>query len=682
VSAGDYSLALAIFVSTFGAAAFAALRLRRTILPGWSGAPARLAEAVVGFSVLIVLAEALGTVGALRRVPFLLACLGVAGGVEVWTRRRRPADEGAPGPVHPPARLGRLPVLASSVLCAALAAQWSARTLFAMANGMSSRDTLWYHMPFAARFVQSGDVTALPPNAFQPKVPFYPANGELLDALAMLPFHHDFAAGLVNLAALALALLAGWCIGRAWGVAPATLVAVAAVLAAPIFLITQPGNANNDVLAVAFLLSAVALWVTGRSHPGAVACAGLAAGAALGTKLTVAAAVGALTLAVLVVAPRPRRAVAAAWCTGLVATGGYWFARNLVAVGSPLPAVKLGVGDVALPHFSVTGLFEPTFADTVGNGEVWRDWTLPALSLNFSRAWYALLGLAALGLLAALATATRQQRALAAVGVVAAIGFALTPGTGSGAFYVNARFLAPVLALGLVLVPAVAARRGEREARWAFAGLAALAALVEVLAFRRWQLGAAGWELTGAGVVAAAGLVALAAGRRVERRGPGIVAVAAILVAATGGWFLQRHDTRERYAAGRPGGELFAEVDPATLRLYATASRLREQRLAVAGYSQTYPLFGVDLSNRVEYVTDVDRFRRQRPVRGCAEWRRRLRAGRYGFVVVSPTGYPFAGPEPRPEAQWTRSSADAKLVGRAGALEVFRLRRPPSAAGC
>jgi hypothetical protein len=680
VSAGAYLAGVAIFVATFGAAAIAAIRLRQRWLPGWSGAPAALATAVVGVALLLALAEALGTFGALRRIPFLAVCLACAAGAELWARRGPAVAGAAPAAATTRFGAGPLPLLVAGLTSAALVAQWSGRTLHAMANGMTSRDTLWYHLPFAARFVQSGEVGALPPNVIDPKVPFYPASSELLHALAMLPFHHEFAAGLVNLGALGLVLLAGWCIGRPWGVAPATLVAVAVPVATPIFLVSQPGNASNDAFSLAFLLAALALWLNGRDQPAAIACAGLAAGTAIATKLTVAVPVLLLTLVVILLAERRRGAVALAWLAALGVSSGYWFVRNLVAVGSPFPGVKLGVDGLALPHFSVTGTFAPKFADSIFDGHVWRTDFLPGLSVNFSRAWYALFALAALGLVAALAAGTRVQRAIAVMGATAAVAFVFTPTTGHGPFVFNARFLAVPLALGLLVIPLLAARRGERETTWTFAALAALALAVEVLAIRRRHLGAAGWEL--AGVAVAAGGVAAFALARVSRALLVGLGVAALALAGVGGWFLQRHDTRDRYAAARPPGETFSEADPGILRVDAWASRVRDARFAVAGYVETYPLFGVDLSNRVDYLEDLDRFHRQKRIRSCAEWRRRLRRGRYRYVVAAPTGYPLSPPDRRPEADWTRSIPGALELLRAGQLEVFELPRSIAAAGC
>ncbi|MGH2962960.1 MAG: hypothetical protein ACRDL3_12320, partial [Solirubrobacterales bacterium] len=47
------------------ALAFGAVRVRARLLPGWSGAPARLAETVVALALAVWAMEALGAVGLL-----------------------------------------------------------------------------------------------------------------------------------------------------------------------------------------------------------------------------------------------------------------------------------------------------------------------------------------------------------------------------------------------------------------------------------------------------------------------------------------------------------------------------------------------------------------------------------------------------------------------------------------
>ena len=70
---------------------------------------------------------------------------------------------------------------------------------------------------------------------------------------------HQILSALINMAWLGLALFAGYCIGRPYGTGPVGLAAVAAVIAANLLFSRQPGNANNDVVAIALFLSSAAL---------------------------------------------------------------------------------------------------------------------------------------------------------------------------------------------------------------------------------------------------------------------------------------------------------------------------------------------------------------------------------------------------------------------------------------
>src|SRR2546421_11208042 len=100
----------------------------------------------------------------------------------------------------------------------------------------------------------------------------------------MPPFPHEFLGPWLTLGALGILLLAGWCIGRPYGVAPATLTAVALVAAVPILALTQPGQALSDLTAIAFYLAAIALVANGGVGARGLGVAGLAAGPAAGTE--------------------------------------------------------------------------------------------------------------------------------------------------------------------------------------------------------------------------------------------------------------------------------------------------------------------------------------------------------------------------------------------------------------
>ena len=66
MSFGDYlqgSIELLIVAAALG---YGAVGLRGRLLPGWFGASARLAEVVLGLSLLVVTAELVGVVGLYR----------------------------------------------------------------------------------------------------------------------------------------------------------------------------------------------------------------------------------------------------------------------------------------------------------------------------------------------------------------------------------------------------------------------------------------------------------------------------------------------------------------------------------------------------------------------------------------------------------------------------------------
>ncbi|MDX6607844.1 MAG: hypothetical protein QOD14_2384, partial [Solirubrobacterales bacterium] len=72
---GDYIQGSIELIAVAAAMGFAAVGMRRRLLPGWSGASARLAEVVLGLSLLVVTLELVGVVGLYRPGWVLLAAL-------------------------------------------------------------------------------------------------------------------------------------------------------------------------------------------------------------------------------------------------------------------------------------------------------------------------------------------------------------------------------------------------------------------------------------------------------------------------------------------------------------------------------------------------------------------------------------------------------------------------------
>ena len=261
---GEYLLGLALAALALGPVAVAAPAVRGRLLPGWSGAPARLAEAVVFLAIVWAVAQLLGVVGLLERVPLVLG-LALAGVGAVWAARRGAASE--PGDPPPAPVPGRLAVVAAAVGAALVLAQWGVQVVEVLGHGMTSSDTLSYHGPVAARFFQDGSITSLEFVYSDPIIPFLPFNSELLHAVGMLLIGSDVASPLINMGWLGLALLAAWCVGRPYGLGPASLAATCPFLASPALVTSQAGSAGNDIVAGALMLAAAALLLNGRWRP-------------------------------------------------------------------------------------------------------------------------------------------------------------------------------------------------------------------------------------------------------------------------------------------------------------------------------------------------------------------------------------------------------------------------------
>ena len=89
MSFGDYLQGSLELLIVAAAMAFAAVRLRGRLLPGWSGASARLAEFVLGISLLVVTLELVGVVG-LYRPGWVLAGALLAGETHFYRLRGSP----------------------------------------------------------------------------------------------------------------------------------------------------------------------------------------------------------------------------------------------------------------------------------------------------------------------------------------------------------------------------------------------------------------------------------------------------------------------------------------------------------------------------------------------------------------------------------------------------------------
>ena len=553
----------------------------------------------------------------------------------------------------------------------------------ALHHGMSSPDTIWYHMPFAARFVQDGSITRLHFVDFGTDIAFYPQNGELFHALGILFLGNDFLSPLLNMGWLALVLLAAWCVGRPFGVAPVTLVGAAVLMATPGLIATQPGGAYTDIVGFALLASAVALLVNSeqpspRDRLFAICLAALAAGLALGTKLTFVPPVVALTVGVSVIAPRGTRLRQnSLWLLLVVLTGGFWYLRNLAAIGNPLP-YALHLGPISLP--SPPGLAPASsVASFLFNRHDWRMYFLPGFREAFGPAWWAVLGLTVSGLvLGACVAATRLRRMLAIVGIASGVAFVFLPQPLTVPvlyprvpynFVYNLRFSFPVLIIGFLILPIIPVMASAR-ARWLLLGSFGFVLMVTQLDSTIWPvpLFSEQFEPAIRGVDSRIGLLIglvtlllgsfllLARNGMLARRPPAVVPMLAALLVLTLGFWLQQLYLRDRYLN-----------TPPMAPLYAWAQHVQDTRMAVSGLfsNDSYPLSGQNDSNYVQVVGKLGPSGSFSPILSCGEFRRVINAGRYADVITITGGDPqdpaAIGSQ---QTTWISQDPAAKLIFR------------------
>ena len=470
------------------------------------------------------------------------------------------------------------------------------------------------------------------------------------------------------------------------------------MVATPGYVATQPGGAYTDIVGLALFLSSVAVVLHGRRAPrarlAATAIAALAAGLALGTKFTFLAPVGALTLAVLLDAALDRRELrtwlraAVAWCVPLFLIGGYFYVRNAVQVGNPLPSTSLGPLHLPAPPIS-TQTF--TVGQYLFDGAIWRDFYLPGLWQSLGPAWWAIFTVTiAAGALAVIIGRDPLQRLLGLVVLITIVAYLLTPQflgfVDRPAYFVfNVRYVSPALALGLCLLPTLPPVARPRVVGWVFA------AYVVVLGATQYGPTIWAWSATGlsrspfleriatsdvvlgivVGLLVAVAGIAVAGRIGLGRRSSSIAVASIVAITLVAlGYPLQESYLRRRYQSTAP-----------LPTIYRWAQHHDHERIGLIGIDLQYPLYGQDGSNYVQYIGRHGKNGAFSPFTTCAAWRRAVNAGRFDYVVVVPRGF-YLVPHPTepPELTWTRAGGQSKIVRRDGppgaAAVLLRLRGP------
>lgn len=681
MSLGEFVSGLILLILVASLAGFVAFRLRERLLPGFTGAPGRLVEVVSAVGLLVVTSELLGLFGLLAApaLVFAFVLMGLAAWLGLVARLPGPED-----PVPPSPAISTGAQVLAIVAVFVVFAQWGAFTSYNLDHGITNFDSVWYHMPFAAEFARAGSVTGF----FHTETVFlnwfYPQNSELLHGVGMVLTGRDFVSIFINLGWLAVGLLAGWCVGRPYGRPHLTTLGVAVLMATHTLVVREPGTGKNDIMAAALVLSAVAIMLNrsaareprGRLSPDwALAAGGLAIGLAAGTKVTALAPALLVSVAVIFATVRGERLKAlAVWLGAGLAGGGWWYLRNLLATGNPLPQLT-AIGPIGLPGPDrlQVGRSDFTVAHYLADSAIWRDYFVPGLEQGFGRVWPALFALVLIGLVLVMFTAHgRLTRAHGAVAMLAIVAYLVTPLGAAGpegdpsAFAINLRFLVPALGLAVVLIPL----SSWFDRGWPRVALGVvLAGLFLGVSAVDPVVSAPGRNF---GVLLALLFVALPAGcwllrERISLRTGfppfALGVLTALFVFTALAWPLQKSYFENRYRDFEPGTGLTAA--------YRWASGQNGSRIALAGTTagfKQYGFRGPDLSNEVVYIgRDAPRGGFD-AIGSCEEFARAVNAVDPEFLITGPylNFNDYEHPLDSPESAWAKNDPALRAIVPAG----------------
>ncbi len=638
--------------------------LRRWIVPEFSGALARLADATIAAALLVVSLEILGTLSILRLGWIVVFCIAVGLAAAALGWKMAPAE----GRQVPAPKVQTIALLIAIGVASFTVAEWTFPSQLNLDQGMFGGDTTWYHMPFAARIAQEHSTVHLHfTDPLRLAAWFYPQSSELIHGAAIVLFKNDWLSPLINLVWIALALLAAWCVGRPYKVGPATLVAAAIVLDSGVMIETQPGEGRNDIMGLAFLIAFAAFLINGHQRrapaegtavqdtpeadaplldKGPLVLAGVAAGLAASVKLTFLIPVAAIAIGVVVFSGRGRR-LTTAWVMGLsmLIVGGYWYVRAAIKTGgNPIP--QSGFGPLHLPtpdqmpldprpRFAVAHyLTEPT---------IYRRWFFPQLENAFGSLWPLILIVA---VAAAVYLVWRSRniilRVVAAAALATALVYVFTPLTAAGqegsptGFFTNTRYLVPGLVLALAMLPIARPLRVPDARAWKTLLFVTAVYAFTVLTTPRWYptyiVGTVFITLALVWVPAALNL-----GRVRARFSRGLLlgAAAAVLVLAVvlgraqQVQYMEQHYTKTTLFLQEGGPQ----------KAYAFARGQHDKRIGIAGSSEIifgqYGFYGDDSSNHVQYIGKEGPDGTYRLATSCREFRRLINEGEYDYLIVS-----------------------------------------------
>jgi hypothetical protein len=397
---------------------------------------------------------------------------------------------------------------------------------------------------------------------------------------------------------------------------------------------------------------------------------------------------------VVVLSPQGRRWVVFGWWfLPAFAGGAFWYLRNLVVAGNPIPEVE-SLGPISLPHPERLQEGRPDFniVHYATDTGVWREYFGPGLHEAFGALWpLVVFGAALAALVAVLRGRDRIVRWIGAVALFGLVAYLFTPLSAAGAegepvgFGINIRYVIPALLAGIVLLPLDRWLDGEKRRWWLLGALVVVFVVTNrpddslhdearIFAFFL--------------VVLAVLLPALLLYLRGRGAAAGITAAAAsglVLLLLAIGYPVQRDYLDARFANEGSAEERIPGMNLDSA--YRWARGIEDSRIGLAGTTAGfagYGFYGTDLSNRVRYLGEDGPHGAFNAIPTCARFRAAVNAADLDYLVTAPflnflhPGDPIASPE----ARWLRGSDAVRPVLRSGPVTVWRVKGELDPAAC
>ncbi len=537
--------------------------------PGESRASKLARMLLWGVAAVVVVEAGLGAVGLLGARTTLVALAAIAAGVLVLARRQPRLQLEIREP------LSRADVGLVAALIAAIAPRlWAGlhRTTFLY-------DTLSYHLHVPVTWMHAGRIGIVPAVFGDPSPAYAPSNLELVFLFLMSPLRSDYLAGVGQVPFAALAVAAIVATAREAGGRRTTALAAALAFVLIPEVWGQVPTAMTDLGLAACLLSslpfALRLWRARMPGRADLLVFAVAIGLAVGTKYAgVALALPFVAIGVIALVRRRRstelRRPLAYALVALLATGGFWYVRNLLVTGNPFYPV-------APPGLPLPSLY--------GGAEM-RAWEyhlpvrdLGALGSMLLGAGVGFIGAAAI----AIARQWRSVEAALALALLATFWFVIP--------YQESRFLFAAFGAAAIAI-ARAADRPPAVVGWCGLAVAIGGSLLQWPTRERLLVPVVG--VAAALVCALWRRLAIRVGRigGLGRRVTVTVGLIALLVGLVAG--------EERHGRRVPPYDVGDDDLAATWAWFR--ANVAYERVAYTGNNLAFPLAGQHLANRVAYV--------------------------------------------------------------------------------